>query len=184
MRLFVSVEPSAEALRSLEAVVGSLRPQVRGARWTGPERWHLTLAFLGEVAEEVAPRVAAELAAAARPAGPIQLRVAGGGTFPPRGRPRVLWAGLDGQTDELGRLARAVGRGVRHAGVRLERRQFRAHVTLARFRDRDADARAAVRTLAGYAGPWFTIDELHFVRSYLGPNPRHEKLDSWSLAGA
>jgi 2'-5' RNA ligase len=66
------------------------------ARWVLPEQLHLALCFIGEVSGTafLDIRVAlAELAAA-----PFALRLQGVGIFPPRGQPRVVWAGINLQT--------------------------------------------------------------------------------------
>jgi 2'-5' RNA ligase len=65
-RLFVAVWPTREVARILEAME---RPHVRGVRWTAPPQWHVTLAFLGDVAEPgIAPLGAALVGVAARAA--------------------------------------------------------------------------------------------------------------------
>ena len=51
-RLFVAVWPPHEVARILEALE---RPHLRGVRWTAPPQWHVTLAFLGDVAEPGIP---------------------------------------------------------------------------------------------------------------------------------
>jgi 2'-5' RNA ligase len=178
MRLFVAAEPSPEAVSALRRRVEALGA-VPGARWVPAERWHLTLAFLGEVAEQREPAVAAALSAVT--AAPLRLRLAGAGTFPPRGRPSVLWVGLGGDVPALEGLARAVRRAVRGAGVRLERRPYRPHLTVARFRGQAADGAAAVSALADLDGPDFVVDRFALVRSRLGPQPSHEPLRHWPL---
>lgn len=68
MRCFVGIWPSPEARSALAAAP---RPDVEGVRWVAQERWHVTLAFAGEVDDPaVEGWVAALHAAAARVAGP------------------------------------------------------------------------------------------------------------------
>ncbi|MEV0713517.1 2'-5' RNA ligase family protein, partial [Asanoa sp. NPDC050611] len=57
MRLFVAAYPSSEAVADLAAFVGALRVGQAAAAGTNtrlarPETYHLTLAFLGDVADE------------------------------------------------------------------------------------------------------------------------------------
>ncbi len=48
MRLFVAVAPPRHVVAALERVP---RPEHPGVRWAPPEQWHVTLRFLGEVAD-------------------------------------------------------------------------------------------------------------------------------------
>jgi 2'-5' RNA ligase len=64
MRLFVAVWPPPDVVTVLGAMP---RPALRGVRWTPAGRWHVTLAFLGDVAgREQAESAGAALGAAAR----------------------------------------------------------------------------------------------------------------------
>jgi 2'-5' RNA ligase len=120
MRLFVAVWPPEgvlEAIRSLP------RPPLIGARWTREDQWHVTLRFLGELAEPED----AEQALGRVPAMPDQVVADAGPAVACLGR-RVLCvpvAGLEG-------LASAVVRSTAKVGRRPERRPFAGHVTLAR----------------------------------------------------
>ena len=66
MRLFVAIvlppAVAAELARWLEPVQAAAGP---GLRWTSPDSWHITLAFLGEVADPVIPELRTRLAAVA-----------------------------------------------------------------------------------------------------------------------
>ncbi len=56
MRTFIAIDLDAGLKASLEALVGELGrvPDSRSVRWVGTGGMHLTLKFLGEVAEEQA----------------------------------------------------------------------------------------------------------------------------------
>lgn len=161
MRLFVSVPLPAVARDHLAAAL-------RGVRTTAPDRWHVTLAFLGE--QDGADHLLPGLAAVAAGTGPFALRVDGGGTFP-----GVLWAGVDGDLVALGRLAEQVAGACRAAGVELDRRRYRPHVTVAR--------RAAPALLDGYRGPPWTVRSFDLVRSRLGRQVRHDVVRRLPLPG-
>lgn len=182
MRLFVAVAPPPAALDHLARALAEARGSPSAGdplRWIPPERWHLTLVFLGEVADDRADRLAAAIApvAAARP--PLALSLRGSGAFP-----GVLWIGLAGDLADLDGLARAARRAVRAAGVAVERRPYRPHLTVARSRQPAAAALHATRDrLGAYAGPVFSADALRLVRSYPGPQPRYEQVAAWPLDG-
>lgn len=138
----------------------------------GVERWHLTLAFLGEVVD-VEP-LCAPLADAAASCAALELRLAGSGEF---GRSRAVWVGLDGDVAGLQALAAGVAAACRAAGVALEDRRYRPHLTIGRRPAADP------APLAAYAGPPWTAHEVELVRSHLGRPVRHEVLDRFPLGG-
>lgn len=170
-RLFVAVHPPPRALDEVAAAVDAVRASAPpGLRWTRPDQWHLTVAFLGPVPLDTVPKVQAELAHVAGRHGPASLRIAGAGRF----GDRVLWVGIcDGESaggvTSLRNLAGATARRVSRTGLQVEDR-FKAHLTLARARER-ADLRPLVEALRDLAGtPWMAT-ELCLVRSRLGAGP-------------
>jgi 2'-5' RNA ligase len=90
------VWPGAAALADLDRALAGPRRLPGGPRWTDSATWHITLAFLGEVAESRVDRLVAAVGPVAAAGRPVRLRLAGAGTFPTRGAPRVLWTGVTG----------------------------------------------------------------------------------------
>jgi 2'-5' RNA ligase len=176
VRAFVAVVPPPAALAASAEVVAALRGTYAGVTWVPPERMHVTLAFLGEVTDDVAARVGAGLADAVRDVPPFALRVAGGGAFPRAARPNVLWAGITGDVEALDVLARKAFRAARAAGVAIERAPYVPHLTVARVRRRDLDGRAAVAALDAVRGEPWEVTEAVLMRSHLGPTPSYEPL--------
>jgi 2'-5' RNA ligase len=66
VRLFVAIVPPPDVLAELADAVAPLRTARPQLRWTGPDDWHLTLAFLGNVVEDVLPDLAIRTERAAR----------------------------------------------------------------------------------------------------------------------
>ncbi len=135
VRAFIALEldtPLREAIGELQA---RLRLRLGGIRLVRPEGIHLTLRFLGDTSPAQVETLRPLLAAAAAACPPADARVAGVGTFPERGSPRVLWLGLD-VPPAVFDLQRACERAARAAGFEREERPFRAHLTLGRWRDR------------------------------------------------
>ncbi|WP_030259026.1 MULTISPECIES: RNA 2',3'-cyclic phosphodiesterase [Streptomyces] len=193
MRLFVAVLPPVVALQGLSDAVTPVRglPGADRLRWTTVEGWHLTLAFLGEVPAERLPELEAGLADVAEVHPVHRLRIAGAGRF----GDRVLWAGVEGQTWALRRLAEAVAEAT--AEVTAETTDafaFHPHLTLARAGSARGHRRAVQRVaaaeleglaaaLADYRGPEWEAAELHLMRSELdGGRTHYESLRSWALA--
>ncbi|MET9721843.1 RNA 2',3'-cyclic phosphodiesterase [Streptomyces zaomyceticus] len=188
MRLFAAVVPPSARQDELGHVVDRLHrlPGADGLRWTSRPGWHLTLAFMGEVDEELLPELRVRLARAAHRTPPLALRLHGGGHF---GR-RALWTGVAGDLDELRLLAERADAAARRAGVPMdEHRRYQAHLTVARARGGDADLRPFLDELGTFEGSRWEAGELTLVRSNLpvsgvrGEQPRYEKVDGWPLEG-
>lgn len=161
MRLFVALRPSPEAVADLRA---------RQPRWpSAPERWHLTLAFLGEVAGP--EQVHEQLLSLRRAA--FDLHLEGSGTF---GRQGPVWVGVGGDVDALHDLAADVRALATAAGVALERKPYRPHLTVGR---RGHPGPAA---LSGYRGPRWRAQEVELVRSDLGRAVVHTVLERYPLS--
>lgn len=177
-RMFVAVVPPAAAAEDLDEFLSvrrdaGARPGERW-RWTPPEHWHLTLAFMQDVPDRALDDLVDRLAATAGRREPFTSRIAGGGAFPHADRAKVLWAGLEGDFDALSRGARSAANA---AGAGVDGQRFRPHLTLARP-GTPANVTRWVRLLDTYAGPAWTVDEVALVASYLGEGtrrgPRHE----------
>lgn len=101
-------------------------------KWVPPDQMHATLVFAGELPDELAN----DLAWVVRdvPLPPLSLHLDRLGHFPPRGVPRVVWAGLAGDVDALIKLQAALAAGAEALGVPRDKRDFTPHVTLGRVR--------------------------------------------------
>lgn len=140
MRVFIAVDPGAETVAKIEELLRELSPKAPSAKWVSPAGLHVTLAFLGEIAEDRVPAVIAAAEGAAALHAPLVLRIQNGGAFGTRRRPRVLWLGVGGAVDALGAVHRdleqALALSIGHAP---EERPFEPHLTLARSRDPRGD---------------------------------------------
>ncbi|WP_217246220.1 RNA 2',3'-cyclic phosphodiesterase [Streptomyces sp. AC602_WCS936] len=179
MRLFAAVLPPEDVTAALAVEVAALKrlPGAEELRWTGRPGWHFTLAFYGEVDDDVVPDLSARLERAAHRTAPFRLALRGGGQF---GHGRALWAGADGDLATLRLLADRAESAGRKAGVEMgEHRRYKPHLTVARSRDA-YDARPYVDALDGFTGPAWTVTDLALVRSNLprsgmpGEQPRYE----------
>ena len=145
MRLFVAIELSPEVRRAVQKVQRALGAFDRAVRWTGAEQMHLTLKFLGEVGEGDVPRVTAALERATAGSERLRLTTAPAGCFPPRGRVRIVWVGLEGGAALLA-CQSAVEAALADEGFAKEERPYAPHLTIGRVREgqgREGRGRAA-----------------------------------------
>jgi len=135
VRCFLAVPLRPPALAAAQDVLQRLRSDLGAVRWAQPETLHITLHFFGAIADE---RVAAALdavRATLNASAHFEIVIDTMGSFPERGRPRVLWLGSSHESQELRRLADGVRSGLRAAAFHVDERPFRSHVTLGRPRE-------------------------------------------------
>lgn len=211
MRMFVAIRPSTQAVADLE---GFLEPRLSAQsapRWAAPQQWHVTMAFMADIAQQRVEDLDAALGDVAAQSAPIRLRVRGGGVFPDALSARVLWAGIESEppdgsasipqlapgtspagaaevrvgVDPLDRLAQRVRHAAGAAGADPAGGRFVPHLTLGRF-PRAANAVRWLELLQAYAGPPWVAEEVLLIASYLldrsGGHARHEVLGRHRLA--
>ena len=158
-----------------------LRDAAGAPRWTAPDRWHLTLLFLGAAPADSVPALLDAAAKAVAGAPAMRLRVAGAGRFGPVRRPQVFWAGLHGDVEPLVELAGRLSAAARALGLAVEDRPFRPHLTLGRWAPRRPADGNLPEVLARYRGPEWPVTELRLVESHLGSASPYETVASWPL---
>ncbi len=155
-------------------------------RWTAPNAMHLTFHFIGEVSQERAELLRMSFANLSPRTGSIKLRTGRLGAFPNEKRPRVLWLGVDGQTDKLAQLRDEIGSMLTRQNVDVETGGFKPHLTLGRARDSvdklfpyqvsEAFKASSVREIVSTPVE-FTIAEVTLFRSHLEKSgARYEEL--------
>jgi 2'-5' RNA ligase len=120
------------ALSLPDDVAGTLKRRqtgLPGAKWRSDEQLHVTLAFYGEVDERRADDLAAELERAAI-GGAFEIELKGVGAFGDAHRSHTIWAGVS-PCERLNVLAGRCRSAAERAGIALERREYRPHLTLA-----------------------------------------------------
>lgn len=178
IRAFVAI-PLPEAVRSQLAVQQFLLPLPRKVE---PEEFHLTLAFLGEVRDEVLEAAHEGFLALRMPE--FRLGIEGLGMFGGE-KPRAVFAGVSA-SEELARLQAKVERAARVAGIEVERRKFLPHVTLGRFSPPGLEDRMrlerAVAEGGGFRGGEVEVRDFRLYRSHLGvKGNRYEELACYPL---
>lgn len=181
-RLFCAVDPPDDARAHLAAAVTALHGTPGEPRWSAPERWHLTLLFLGAVPADLVPDVVTALGPVAGSVPPLRLRLAGGGRFGSRRRPQVAWIGLDGDLPVLTDLAAELAAAARRLRLPVEDRPFRPHLTVGRWRPGQPADGDLIDRLSAYRGPVWPVREVRLMESFLGPKPRHVPVAAWSPA--
>jgi 2'-5' RNA ligase len=173
MRMFVALVPPTTTVEHLEEFLAPRREAGPDLRWTVPEQWHVTLAFIAHAAELQVEELVERLGVAAARRTPMEMAVSGGGAFPDPARAKVLFAGVDTGDggDELDRLARGVRNAVATTGIEVEGGRFHPHLTVARS-GRPFEATRWIRILDAYRGPAWAGETITLIASHLGEGPR------------
>jgi len=177
LRAFIAIKLSDELRGHIGEVQAELKRRAfgrDGLGWVRPEGIHLTLRFLGDIAEEQVEALGALLRDVVAGMMPFVLEARGIGAFPNPRAPRVIWLGLQGTPEAMASLHRMHARveeGVAGLGFPRESRAFTAHLTLARVRDRHSGAALAkvLEANRDRAVGSFTAASVGLIKSELRP---------------
>jgi 2'-5' RNA ligase len=187
--LFVAIDPPDP----VRTVLAEIPQTLGGVTWTPPGQYHLTLRFIGEVAEERLARIESALAGVRVERFLIGLE--GVGTFPPAPRPpKIIWAGIGSAHPRLFQLRQKVDDALLSTGMDIDVRTFEPHFTLGRVSKHTpgrsgqdcsaAGVRQFIREREGFAGPMFRVESFILYKSELSPTGAvHTPLKQVSLAG-
>jgi RNA 2',3'-cyclic 3'-phosphodiesterase len=170
VRVFVALDIPEDVRCALGVLIDRLSALGRGARWARPESLHVTLKFIGEVSDEKVGTIRDALGRIP-PMAPVEMRFRGTGFFPSPRRPRVFWARIEAGP-ELAVLAAAVEAALEPLGIPGEQRDFKPHLTLARFKT-DEGLAALREELARAGAAEFgvaTATAFHLYQSILRPS--------------
>jgi 2'-5' RNA ligase len=211
LRLFIAITVPDAVKDEIEKAQRELRAAVPGdfIRWTKREQFHLTLKFLGNVAELRVGELIENLRGACAQFAALRLRAERIGYFPDVRFPRVVWVWVHDDKEALPRLQNVIEIGVASfsepagvppasrenaevnspAGRRRSQETFTGHVTLGRIqRVKRPQAESLAKLARGMAkrffGEWLA-GEVELVRSDLSSKgSRYTTLASIPLSGA
>jgi len=173
-RLFFALWPEPGELALLAERLGRLVPPLAG-RPQRPDQLHVTVEFLGAIVESRLAEVHAAGAAAAAAAQPFEILF---DRMDHWRRPRVLCLTASETPPALVQLSQSLRRELTSRGFEVERREFRAHLTLARKVDRPPP-------VAAFEPVRWPARSLTLVRSLSdAAGSRYEPLVAWNAGVA
>lgn len=166
MRLFVGIPVPEDFANRLHTIAGRVLPE---ARLVPTENMHVTLVFLGEVAEAQVSAIEDELSGVARD--PLQLRVEGLGSFPGSAIAKIV------PNADLSALRAELQKRMARCEFAPEKRAYLPHITLARSR------RRTLKLPADALPPMeFVVESFVLYRSWLDPRgARYERMRLFAL---
>lgn len=143
-----------------------------GARISVPKAgtMHVTLKFLGDVREEMVPKVIDLMKSAINDLKQFEVAIGATGAFPSMHSPRVLWVGLR-EGGRMGEIAGRIDKGLSGLGFEREKRAFTPHVTVARVKDVHGIEKAVsvIREYEKVQFGSFIVKEIRLKKSTLTP---------------
>jgi 2'-5' RNA ligase len=137
VRLFLAINFAPEVRRAVADASAPLRAIAPDLSWVREPQLHLTVKFLGEQPDDMAPRVADAMRAVASRNRVVDVEIGGIGAFPNFRRPRVVWIGVT-PDPKLELLHHDVESACESLGLPVDGKPFRPHLTLARVKPRGA----------------------------------------------
>lgn len=186
VRCFVCIELDEAVRKRLAKWVSELKVFAPDIRWVREDAFHITLKFCGEIPYTSLYKLesALEHGFSLKKMRPYFLELSGVGAFPGIRQPKVLWAGVEGEDDQVHRIASFVERAALAAGLEPERRPFHPHVTIARIPPSVELPVAVFREINNRAGTWgeWTVSSVTLMRSELLPEgPRYTRISVFNF---
>ena len=135
IRTFVASFPPQDVREALFRAAQNLQTS-RDFRLVSQEKIHLTLKFLGDVAEEDLDTIKKALQPISEGHEPFRVSTSGFGAFPSEKKARILWTGIEQGSQHLRTVAEEVENLLAPAGFERENRPYVPHLTLGRARAR------------------------------------------------
>jgi 2'-5' RNA ligase len=186
IRTFVAFALPGQVLERLRKHADRLKARRLPVRWVKPENIHLTVKFLGDIRPSEVDPVFQAMRATAAACRAANLSAGGLGVFPGIKKPRVLWVGVTGELEALSRVHADLETRLEQAGFPREKRPFKSHLTLGRFKE-GVDPKSLAEILGSCSdispAP-FEARELTLYKSDLKPSGAvYTELKSVCLAG-
>lgn len=183
MRLFVAADLTDEQRAALRSKVEAARQAALFdfIRWIPEENWHATLAFIGDREESDLDSLVALIEACLLAANPLQVQPHRIQAFPSRQQPRLLALKAE-PSSSLSQLYFQLNQTL---GLKEAARQFRFHVTVARFRDQDEETirnlNESIRDLTEIGGTWHIPRLTLYESSLKQSGATYRAVKSWSM---
>lgn len=173
IRSFIAINLPESLIRPLSELRDQLDSLQLPVRWLSPMGMHLTLVFLGDQSPKNIERISGVLKQRTEQSGAFDISFGQAGVFPNHNNPRIIWIGVMAGMDELGALQRELVRDLAVLpGITLEKRPFKAHLTLGRVKTK-CDVKPALHMIDNASGNFnhtFPVSAIHLYESVLRPS--------------
>jgi 2'-5' RNA ligase len=128
MRLFIAINFTDEIKNEIFQIGLNLKKQSERGNFSRKENLHVTLAFLGEIAQNQTNTIVDAMETAA--GNPFTIVISDFGKFKNRGE-SLFWCGVKA-TQELSILQNKIVEGLKKANITVDDKPFKPHITIGR----------------------------------------------------
>ena len=182
IRAFLAL-PLAEAFESsARPLMEKLKTQYPEVKWVEPSQIHVTLHFFGQIETRQIQKISDCVSPITNKTKSLKLFLRGIGGFPNLDRPRVIWAGMEGEIEGLNTLQVSLEGRFKKAGFECEARSFKPHLTLGRIRE---ERRIFFKQAEFGPTEVKQISEIILFKSILSSaGPQYEKVQTFPLSAS
>lgn len=166
MRTYAVIVPPADVRADVARALTDVGPLAPGVSWRPSDRLQVRLAYFGNLGQMETAAVRSTLTQISAWCPPLSLQLRGAVAVPDPERAEEIALEMTGDVAELISLAQTIPPQVQRQGLFLDRRSFRARMTIAS--GGPFDARPVTAALATFeSAPWIA-DEMTLVRMLPG----------------
>lgn len=188
IRSFLAFEMPEKIKEIVSRTLREMKKLPLDVRWIKADNIHITVVFIGNISEDNLMPIGEAVSKICKRYGPFNVTLTGSGIFGSLRNPRVIWIGLDGDLTRLSYFRNSLQKNLKPFGIKEEKRRYKPHLTLGRFRKGSGYRVNMDELLSEYqniTSPTCTVEELILFRSELGPGgANYSKLEAWQLVGS
>jgi 2'-5' RNA ligase len=171
VRTFIAIPLPDAVKRFLSDIQSELKSAGWTAAWPSPERFHLTLKFLGPIPRKLLIPIQSVMAAFSGAYPAFTLTAGGIGVFPNVRNARIVWIGIHEQTEHLMQVVTDLEKKLHPMGIPAQSRPFFPHITLARIKKpvRPHDMISVIKRFESNSSHAFPVNRLVLYKSRLQP---------------
>jgi len=185
MRVFIALTLPQETKVALGAAVTRLAPAAVDVAWCNAGQFHLTLAFLGEIAPSLLPHLSMAMTRVCEALPAVPCHICGLGFFGNRRNPKTIWAGVS-LSPEMETLHRELWKELKRFGFSTDEDMFYPHITLGRCKERarnQALTRAMDADTETHFGKWMATDITLYESRLSSKGAAYSALNKFRLGG-
>ncbi|HZY09954.1 MAG TPA: RNA 2',3'-cyclic phosphodiesterase [Bacteroidota bacterium] len=134
IRSFIAFETPALIRKKMLELQTELKKSNAHVRWEPESKFHATLSFLGNIQEQLLPKIIEKIQETLMPFSIFDIIYQNLGAFPNNRTPHVIWIGCHNPDGKLQQMKETLDGQLEQFGVQAENRQFRPHITLGRVK--------------------------------------------------
>ncbi|MGM0418655.1 MAG: RNA 2',3'-cyclic phosphodiesterase [Thermodesulfobacteriota bacterium] len=169
IRTFIAAHIPEETREKIYTIRRLLRNELKSVRWINSENLHLTLKFLGNISPDSSDKIAEVLDNSLDEFSGFNMNLSGLGVFPDERRPRVIWAGLDGELSRLSVMADKINKSLISYDLGSKKNHFTPHITIGRFNKNKTEKNILniIEKYSSMIDGYFLMDEIILYESRL-----------------